>query len=69
MKLRYVQCLESPFFRGYHYFQTGCGAHTVFYPRGTRGRFTRGKAAEAEFEAEGHDNSDFPYIFRDTVRT
>ena len=57
------------FFRGYHYFQTGCEAHPASYPVDTRGSFTRGKAAEAEFEAEGHDKSNFPYIFRDAVRT
>jgi hypothetical protein len=56
------------FFHGYHYFQTGWGAHTASYPMGTRRSFTRGKAMEAEFEAEGHHKPNFPYIFRDVVR-
>lgn len=63
MRLLYGRYLESPnFFRGYHYFQTGCGAHPASYPIGTKGSFTQGKEAEAQFEA-------FPYIFRDAVRT
>jgi hypothetical protein len=57
------------FFHGYHNFQTGCGAHPASYPMGTRGSFNRGKTTEAEFEAEWHDKSNFPYIFRDAVRT
>jgi hypothetical protein len=58
--------VDSPVsFIGYHYFQTGCGAYPASYPVGTRGRFTRGKAVEAEFEAEWHDKSNLPYILRD----
>lgn len=53
------------FFIGYHYFQTGCGAHPASYPGGTRGRCTRGKAVEAEFEAEWHDKLNLPYILCD----